>query len=167
MSTVGGAESLPSWIGAFVPHRCELGIQHWLKVSLIKSRACQSVSSWINYIMIFLIKAKPEQISPWDQKPSCAMYNIARLLSQLRIFWKVSCLSGTAKLPTTLTGFQICKMRARSWSVKSNLQETFPFHHPLLMLPSVAVLFSTSARHEFMLHGVSGHCREAAKGLLY
>lgn len=82
--------------------------------------------------MIFLIEAKPEQISPRDQKPGCALFIIARLLSQLRIFWKVSCLSGTAKHPATLTGFQFCKMRTRSWSVKSNLQETFPFYHPLL-----------------------------------
>lgn len=82
--------------------------------------------------MIFLIKAKPEQISPRDEKPGCALFIIARLLSQLRIFWKVSCLSGTAKHPATLTGFRFCKMRTRSWSVKSNFQETFPFYHPLL-----------------------------------
>lgn len=119
-----------------MPRRCELGVQNWLQVSLIKSCACQSVSSWISYFMIFLIEAKPEQISPRDQKPGCALFIIAQLLSQLRIFWKVSCLSGTAKHPATLTGFWVCKMRTRSWSVKSNLQETFPFYHPLLTAAS-------------------------------
>lgn len=84
ISAVGGSDSLPSWTGASVPGRCELGIQNWLKVLLINSCACQSASSWINYIMMFLIKAKPWQISPQDQKPGCALYGIAWLLSQLR-----------------------------------------------------------------------------------
>lgn len=115
-----------------MPCRCKVGIQNGFKLGLIKSCSCQSVSSWINYIMIFLIKAKPEQFSPQDQRPSCALFVIAQLLFQLRIFWRVSCLNGTAKLPTTLTGVQFCKMRTRSWSVESNLQEIFPFH-PLLL----------------------------------
>lgn len=82
--------------------------------------------------MIFLIKAKPGQLSPQYPKPSCALFVIAQLLFQPRIFWKVPCLGGTAKLPATLTGVQFCKMRTRLWSVESNLQENFPFH-PLLL----------------------------------
>lgn len=90
-----------------------------LKVSLIKFCACKSVSSWINYIMIFLIKAKQEQISSQDQKPGCALFIIAWLLTQLRIVWKIPCLNGTTKHPTTYKDSDFAKQRQDhgQWSV--------------------------------------------------
>lgn len=95
--------------------------------------------------MIFLIKAKSEQISlavPCSSLPGSCL-NMEYLLS------------GTAKHPTIITGFKLCKMRTRSWSV----QKLSLFIIPCSQLPSVAVLLSTTARHEFMLQDAMGHLK--------
>lgn len=73
--------------------------------------------------MIFLIKAKSEQISLQDQKPGCALFVIAWLLSQHGIFaeWH-------RKAPNHQNRIRVLQNEDKI--VIS--AETFPFHHPLL-----------------------------------